>query len=134
MKIFFVSYFIAAVAMIIIDFVWLTVMMRPFYQKQIGHLMTATPAMFPVILFYAIFILGLIVLIISPALTGNFSYLKLFLYGALFGLVAYGTYDLTNQATLKNWPAIVTIVDLIWGAFLTGTVSVITKFIIKFFS
>ena len=134
MKIFFVSYFIAAVAMIVIDFIWLTVMMKPFYQKQIGHLMTSTPAMLPVILFYAIFILGLIVLIISPALSGNFSYLKLFLYGALFGLVAYGTYDLTNQATLKNWPVIVTIVDLIWGALLTGTVSIITKFIIKFFS
>lgn len=134
MKIFFVSYFIAAFAMIIIDFIWLTLMMKPFYQKQIGHLMTNTPAMFPVILFYVIFILGLIVLIISPALTGNYSYLKLFLYGALFGLVAYGTYDLTNQATLKNWPAIVTIVDLIWGTLLTGTVSIITKFIIKFFS
>jgi len=90
--------------------------------------------MLPVILFYAIFILGLIILVVSPALSGNYSYLKLFLYGALFGLVAYGTYDLTNQATLKNWPAIVTVVDLIWGSLLTGTVAVITKFIIKFFS
>jgi len=134
MKIFFVSYFIAAVTMIIIDFIWLTLMMKPFYQKQIGHLMTNTPVMLPIILFYGIFILGLIVLVVSPALSGNFSYLKLFLYGALFGLVAYGTYDLTNHATLKNWPAIVTIVDLIWGTLLTGTVAVIAKFITKFFS
>jgi len=134
MKIFFVSYFVAALSMIVIDFIWLTLMMKPFYQKQIGHLMTTAPVMLPVILFYAIFILGLIVLVVSPALSGNFSYLKLFLYGALFGLVAYGTYDLTNHATMKNWPAIVTIVDLIWGTLLTGTVAVIAKFITKFFS
>jgi uncharacterized membrane protein len=134
MKIFFISYFVAATAMLIIDLIWLTIMMKPFYQKYIGHLLSSTPNIVPAIIFYIIFIFGLTFLVIIPALTGNFSYLKLFMYGALFGLVAYGTYDLTNHATMKNWPAIVTIVDLIWGSLLTGTVSIITKFVIRFFS
>jgi len=134
MKTFLISYLAAIVSMLIIDLIWLSIMMKPFYQKYIGHLLSETPNLIPAIIFYLIFILGLVFLVIMPALSGNFSYLKLFIYGALFGLVAYGTYDLTNHATMKNWPAIVTIVDLIWGALLTGTVSVIAKFITKFFS
>jgi uncharacterized membrane protein len=120
--------------MLAIDLVWLSLTMKPFYQKYIGHLLAEAPSILPAVIFYLIFIFGLTFLIINPALTGNFSYLKLFLYGALFGLVAYATYDLTNQATMKNWPVIVTIVDLIWGSLLTGTVAVIAKFVTKFFS
>lgn len=120
--------------MLLIDLVWLSLTMKPFYQKYIGHLFAETPSILPAIIFYLIFIFGLTFLIIMPAITGNFSYLKLFAYGALFGLVCYATYDLTNQATMKNWPTIVTVVDLVWGTLLTGTVAVIAKFVTKFFS
>jgi len=134
MKTFLIAYASAIVSMLAIDLVWLSLTMKPFYQKYIGHLLAEAPSILPAVIFYLIFIFGLTFLIINPALTGNFSYLKLFLYGALFGLVAYATYDLTNQATMKNWPVIVTIVDLIWGSLLTGTVAVIAKFVTKFFS
>lgn len=119
--------------MLLIDVVWLSLTMKPFYQKHIGHLLSDSPVLLPAIIFYLLFIFALTVLVISPALAGNFSYLKLFMYGALFGLVTYGTYDLTNHGTMKNWPAIVTMVDLVWGAFLTGTVVVITKYVTSFF-
>ncbi len=134
MKTFLITYSSAIISMLVIDLVWLSLTMKPFYQKYIGHLLSSTPNIAPAIIFYLIFIFGLTVLVILPALSGNFSYLKLFLYGALFGLVAYGTYDLTNDATMKNWPAIITIVDLAWGSLLTGTISVIAKFVYKFFS
>lgn len=120
--------------MLVIDLIWLSIMMKPFYQKYIGHLLAETPNLMPAIIFYLIFIFGLVFLVIMPAISGNFSSLKLFIYAALFGLIAYGTYDLTNQATMKNWPVIVTIVDMIWGTVLTGSVAVIAKFITKFFS
>jgi uncharacterized membrane protein len=61
-----------------------------------------------------------------PAVNDDWGFLKIFLLGALLGLVAYGTYDLTNQATLKEWPSIVTVVDLVWGSLLTGVVSIIS--------
>ena len=134
MKTFLITYSSAIISMLVIDLIWLSLTMKPFYQKYVGHLLSSTPNVVPAIIFYLIFIFGLTVLVVLPALSGNFSYLKLFLYGALFGLVAYGTYDLTNHATMKNWPAIVTIVDLIWGSLLTGTISVIAKFVYKFFS
>jgi uncharacterized membrane protein len=134
MKTFLISYLSAIVSMLVIDLIWLSIMMKPFYQKHIGHLLSETPNLMPAIIFYLIFIFGLVFLVIMPAISGNFSYVKLFIYGAIFGLVAYGTYDLTNHATMKNWPAIVTIVDLIWGTLLTGSVAVIAKFVTKFFS
>ncbi len=134
MKTFLIAYASAIVSMLAIDLVWLSLTMKPFYQKYIGHLLAETPSILPAVIFYLIFIFGLTFLVVNPAITGNFSYLKLFLYGALFGLIAYATYDLTNQATMKNWPVIVTVVDLIWGSLLTGTVAVIAKFVTKFFS
>ena len=133
MKTFLISYSAAFISMLVIDLIWLSIMMKPFYQKHIGHLLAETPNLLPAIIFYFIFIFGLVFLVIMPALSGNFSYTKIFIYGAIFGLVCYGTYDLTNHATMKNWPAIVTIVDLIWGTLLTGTVSVIVKFVSKYF-
>ena len=80
------------------------------------------------IIFYLIFIVGLVVFVISPALEKG-SWISALSLGALFGLVCYATYDLTNLAVAKDWPLLVTIVDLIWGAALSALVSVITYFI-----
>jgi uncharacterized membrane protein len=85
-------------------------------------------------MFYVIYIVAISIFVVLPALQGNFSVGKVFLLGAFLGLTAYATYDLTNQATLKNWPTIVTIIDLIWGAMLTGTVSALTFLITRHFS
>ena len=80
------------------------------------------------IIFYLLFIIGLVLFVITPALDKK-SWLQALWMGALFGLITYATYDLTNLATLRNWPLLVTFVDLLWGAFLAAAVSVITYFI-----
>lgn len=125
MKSFLISYATAFVSMLAIDAVWLSVMAKRFYTPYIGHLLADAPRFVPAGIFYVLYILGVVFFVISPALTSGASLLKVFLSGALLGLFAYATYDLTNQATLKSWPAIVTLVDLAWGALLTGTIAVL---------
>ena len=122
---------IIAGTMVGIDGVWLATMTSRFYKKNLGNLLAEKANFLAAGLFYAIYVVGVLVIIINPALENKYSYVKTFVHGAIFGLVAYSTYDLTNQATLKNWPVIVTIVDMLWGALLTGLVSVVALRIIK---
>jgi uncharacterized membrane protein len=121
-------YFIALPVFLAIDMVWLTLVAKNFYAKQIGFLMTKNPNLVAAFIFYLIFIAGLIVFVITPALDKK-MWTNALLLGAFFGLVTYATYDLTNLATVKNWPLIVTIVDLFWGMFVSAVVSVSTYFI-----
>lgn len=121
-------YFIALSVFLAIDMVWLTLIAKNFYAKQIGYLMTKNPNLFAAFIFYLIFITGLIVFVISPALEKK-EWLQALLMGAFFGLVTYATYDLTNLATIKDWPLTITIIDLIWGMTLSAAVSIITYFI-----
>jgi len=134
MNTYLISFFSVLVPLLAIDFVWLTLTMKSFYSKQIGHLTATNPVILAAVLFYILYSIGLVFLVVNPAIQGGFSFIKIFLYGALFGLVAYGTYDLTNQATLRDWPVLVTVVDLIWGSLLTGVVSVIAVYFTKIFS
>ena len=111
-----------------IDMVWLAVVAKNFYQKQIGFLMKPDINWLAAIIFYLLFITGLIIFVITPAMVKQ-SWVHALLYGALFGLVSYATYDLTNLATVKDWPLLVTVVDLVWGSVLAASVSVITYLI-----
>ena len=111
-----------------IDMVWLAVVAKNFYQKQIGFLMKPDISWLAAIIFYLLFITGLIIFVITPAMVKQ-SWVHALLYGALFGLVTYATYDLTNLATVKDWPLLVTVVDLVWGSVLAASVSVITYLI-----
>ncbi len=111
-----------------IDMIWLTLVAKNFYAKQIGYLMTKNPNLLAAFIFYLIFIAGLIVFVITPALDKK-MWTYAILAGAFFGLVTYATYDLTNLATIKDWPLIVTVIDLIWGVVLSASVSVISYFI-----
>jgi uncharacterized membrane protein len=83
---------------------------------------------FAAIIFYLLFIPGLVVFVISPALEKN-SWVHAILFGVLFGLITYATYDLTKLATMKDWPLLVTVVDLIWGTVLAASISLITYLI-----
>ncbi|OGD10583.1 hypothetical protein A2397_01240 [Candidatus Amesbacteria bacterium RIFOXYB1_FULL_44_23] len=121
-------YLIALTVFLAIDMVWLTLIAKNFYAKQIGFLMAKTPNLLAALIFYLIFIAGLIFFVITPALDKKI-WTQALLAGAFFGLVTYATYDLTNLATVKDWPLIITIVDLIWGMVLSASVSVITYFI-----
>jgi uncharacterized membrane protein len=111
-----------------IDMVWLGVVAKNFYRAQIGGLMKSDVNWLAAIIFYLIFIVGLVVFVISPAVQKG-SWTHALLFGALFGFVCYATYDLTNLAVAKDWPLLVTIVDLAWGAVLASSVSIVTYFI-----
>lgn len=126
MKTHIIAYVFVLLPMLAIDAVWLKTMSKRFYKVRIGSLMAESPRPVPAVFFYLIYVLGPTFLVVAPAVNDGTGYLKAFLLGALVGLVAYGTYDLTNQATLMEWPTIVTVVDLVWGALLTGVVSIIS--------
>ena len=112
-----------------IDGIWLTVVAKNFYAKHLGFLMSKTPNLLAAGIFYLIYILTLVILIINPAIQKG-SLMSAILTGALFGLCAYATYDLTNLATIKDWPLIVTIVDLIWGTFVSASVAGISYWLL----
>lgn len=121
-------YAIALPVFLVIDLVWLGLLAKNFYREQIGALLKPNVNWTAAVIFYLIFIIGLVVFVITPALEKN-SWTHAVFLGALFGLVCYATYDLTNLAVAKDWPLLVTIVDLAWGAVLAASVSVITYFI-----
>ena len=125
----FIKLFVIALPVFfVIDMVWLVLVAKKFYQEQIGFLMKPDINWFAAIIFYFLFIAGLVVFVISPAVLKH-SWVHALLFGALFGLITYATYDLTNLATLKDWPLLVTVVDLIWGTVLASSISLITYFI-----
>ncbi len=121
-------YAIALPIFFAIDMMWLGVVAKNFYRSQIGTLMKSDPNWIAAIIFYLIFIVGLVVFVITPAVEKG-SWTHALLFGALFGFVCYATYDLTNLAVAKDWPLLVTIVDLAWGAVLAASVSTATYFI-----
>jgi uncharacterized membrane protein len=111
-----------------IDMVWLALVAKNFYRSQLGSLMRSDVGWTAAIIFYLLFIAGLVAFVITPAVEKH-SWTHALLFGAFFGLITYATYDLTNLATIKNWPILVTVVDLIWGMVLSASVSVVTYFI-----
>ena len=121
-------FLIALPVFFVIDMVWLVLVAKKFYQEQIGFLMRPDINWFAAIIFYLLFITGLVLFVISPAVEKH-CWVHAVLFGALFGLITYATYDLTNLATLKDWPLLVTVVDLIWGTVLASAISLITYLI-----
>ena len=122
------AYVSGLIAFLLIDYIWLKYVALSFYRGHIGHLMTDKPNLAIALVFYLVYVVGVIVLAVYPALEKQ-SWTIALLYGGLLGFVAYGTYDITNLATLKGWPPIVAIVDIIWGTVLTASVATISYFI-----
>ncbi len=119
------TYSIAIAVFFALDMAWLGLVAKDFYAKHIGFMLKPDVNWGAAILFYLLFIVGLVLFVIAPALEKN-SLTHALLFGALFGLITYATYDLTNLAMTKDWPLIVTVVDLCWGTVLAASVSVIT--------
>lgn len=111
-----------------IDMIWLGYIAKDFYQKQIGQLLSPNVNWTAATVFYLMFIAGMIFFVIYPAIEKN-SWMHALIYGALFGLITYATYDLTNLATLKDFPLTVAIVDMIWGTVLSASVCTISYFL-----
>lgn len=123
-------YAIAFAVFFAMDMVWLGLVAKNFYRNQIGFLMRDEINWIAALCFYLLFIVGLVLFVIAPAIEKN-SWVHAALFGALFGLITYATYDLSNLATLKDWPILVTMVDLAWGATLAASVSTLTYFIAR---
>lgn len=118
-------YLLTLVIFFAIDFVWLAFISRNLYQGQIGHLMSDKIKYIPALVFYLFFVIGIVYFAVIPGLNEN-SIRVAALNAAFLGFLAYATYDLTNYATLKDWPLQVVIIDVIWGTFLCGSTSVVT--------
>lgn len=125
-------YAIAFIAFFAVDLIWLGVISKNLYSRYLGHLMTPNINWAAAIIFYLLYLVGLVFFVVVPALDKQ-SLVWAMLAGGLFGLVCYATYDLTNLATLKDWPATITYIDLVWGTFITATTSVITYWIVQRF-
>jgi len=120
---FYIKLYVATLAaFLLIDMLWLGVVARGLYRKYLGFLLGPSTNWTAAIVFYLLFVVGLLVFAILPGLQAG-SLGKALLLGALFGLLTYATYDLTNLATLKDWPLTITIVDMAWGTLLATLVS-----------
>lgn len=132
MKIYLIEYAIALAAFLALDFLWLKSMGPTFYAQELGALLRPVPNLGVALGFYTLFVVGLVVFVIHPAVAGDGLAVGL-ARGALFGLVAYATYDLTNLATISGFSTRVAIVDMAWGAFLSAAVTAITVPLVKRF-
>lgn len=117
-------YVLTALGFFVIDFVWLTAVAQGFYQKHLGDLMRTEPVVPAAVAFYLLYLVGILVFVVVPALEAE-SLIRAVAMGALFGLIAYATFDLTCLALFEGFPVVVVVVDLVWGAVLTGSVSAI---------
>ncbi len=111
-----------------VDMVWLGLVARSFYQKQIGFLMAPATNWAAAVIFYLLFILGILFFVVLPGLREG-SLGATLLRAALYGLITYATYDLTNLATLRDWPVTMAVVDIAWGVFLSTVVSLASFYI-----
>lgn len=121
-------YLVTLVVFTAIDLVWLLFISRKLVQNKIGHLMAEKVNLPAAAIFYLLYIAALVFFVVTPA-TEKSSVLYALGVGAFLGLVAYGTYDLTNLATLKDWPVSMTVIDLAWGTFVTGSTCAVSTWI-----
>jgi uncharacterized membrane protein len=118
------AYVATMVAFLGIDALWLTLATERLYKPYLSHLLADQFGLASAALFYVVYIAGILTFAVSPAFRSG-RWATAARYGAAFGFCAYATYDLTNQATLKDWPVLITIVDLCWGTVLTATAATI---------
>lgn len=124
----FATYLSTTVVMLVIDLVWLGFIAKPMYQAGIGHLMTDKPNLIAAFFFYALFPMGLMIFAILPG-SDSTAWQRTALQAALFGFFAYATYDLTNLATLKNYPLQLALVDMLWGSLVSAVAATAGKFV-----
>lgn len=118
-KTYFVAYLSTLIVFVVIDLVWLSSMADRLYRPMLGDLLAPSFQLAPAVAFYLIYVAGLTFSAVRPGLAAG-SFGTAVLHGAVLGFTAYATYDLTNQSTLRNWPAALTVADLAWGTFLSA--------------
>jgi uncharacterized membrane protein len=120
-------YLAIVVTMMVLDLLWIGVLARPLYNRGIGHLMAEHPNFVAAAAFYLLFAVGLMAFVVLPRARGDWPMAAA--WGALFGFMAYMTYDLTNLATLRAWPLALSLIDTAWGCLATGLASTVGKLV-----
>lgn len=133
MKIYLIAYFAAVVAFIIIDGLWLGIVARNLYASHMGDLLRKDFLVGPAAAFYLVYAAGLVFLAVRP-MQPELSLLNVAAYGAIIGFLAYGTYDMTNLSTLRDWPVLISVVDLIWGTVLSASVATLSAVSVRYFT
>lgn len=133
MKIYGIAYVATGLVFLALDAIWLTFAAQRLYRPLMGEMLLDNFRLAPAMLFYLIYIAGIVVFAITPAMASD-RWITATLYGAFLGLFAYATYDLTNQATLRDWPFMVTIADLLWGTFITALAATVGFLITRAFT
>ncbi|SRR6056297_134040 len=126
------NFMITFIVFMTIDLIWLGVVAKKLYNKYLGYIMAKNINWLAAVIFYIIFVIGMLIFVIQPALAKD-SMQHIILYGMAYGFITYATYDLTNLATLKDWPIEITIIDLIWGTSLSTLTSYFSYLIINRF-
>lgn len=126
-----ILYVLTFLSFLAVDMVWLLLIAKNFYAKEIGHLMAEKALLLPALIFYLLFVVGVLIFAVLPGYQAQ-SLSKTLMLSALFGLMTYATYDLTNLATLKDWPLKVTIIDIIWGMSISTVTGLAGYYIAKF--
>ena len=127
------SYFLTLIVFLAIDLLWLGLIAKGFYAKHLHNFLSDNVNWTAALIFYALFVVGIFIFAVLPSVDKG-SIINAVIYGGLFGFFTYATYDLTNLATLQNWPIKVVIIDILWGVILTATVSVAGYFIVNWLS
>lgn len=127
----FISYILTTIVFLIIDLAWLGFIAKDLYRKYLGSFLAENVNWTAAIIFYLLYIIGISVFAIYPAVNKD-SVFSAIVLGGLFGFFAYATYDLTNLATLKGWPITIVFIDIIWGVVLTASVSLAGFYIVKY--
>ncbi|MCC6206350.1 MAG: DUF2177 family protein [Hyphomicrobiales bacterium] len=128
-----IAYVSTMAVLLAIDAVWLTTMASRLYRRHIGDLLADAFNSVPAVLFYMIYAVGIVVFAVVPAL-GSGRWLTALTNGALLGFVAYAAYDLTNHATLRGWPVVITVIDMCWGTLLTAVAAAAGFLVTRYFS
>jgi uncharacterized membrane protein len=124
-------YLTTIVTFILLDALWLSLTYAPIYQKYLAHILNPKPQWWAAIVFYMLYAFGLYFVVIRPSVLLQYDLKTIFIYGFVFGLTAYGTYDLTNQVTIKDWPKFITAIDLIYGSIVSGLAVLAGAFVMK---
>ena len=124
------NYVVALVIFLAIDMVWLTLIAKSLYAQHLGYLMAPKAKLIVALIFYLLFVAGLQFFVLNPALAAG-SWKTALFAGMFFGLITYATYDLTNLATVKDWPVLITVIDLAWGSFVSGMTALLSFLVIR---
>lgn len=125
-----INYLLTTAVFLIIDMAWLGLIAKNLYQRYLGDFLTDKVNWMAAFIFYLLYVVGISIFAIYPSVNKN-SVFSAVLMGGLFGFFSYATYDLTNLATLKDWPLPIVFIDIVWGAVLTATVSLLGFYIVK---